>query len=261
MQYPFRRDFFYQVKDSLKEYPVCILIGPLRCGKTVCLKQLNEETEHAKYFDFKALSEDAALLALDEVLESIQRNTEKLFLLDDVSYVKNIETELWNMAHAIDKKTDVKTRIVLAGSQIYALETWVNRAFYEPVGIIRADFISYPEFARYKNVSDKSAETHDQYLKEAAKFHQIPSLKEYLTDCLKETVVSNANTSDYLLDNDCYLVEDHVEYFIQVLVNEREKERSYEIPIHPEAKKQTLNLLKNWGLIRSGTGHSLKHNP
>lgn len=247
MQYSFRRNFYEQVKASLKEYPVTVLLGPLRCGKTVCLKQLNEDLENVRYFDFKILSEDETLSVLDEVLEALQKNAEIIFLLDDVSYVKNIETELWKIADVCHKR-DSNTRIVLAGSLLYAVETWVNRAFHGPIGKIRAGFLSYSEYIRYKNLPEESAETYEQYLQEVALFHQIGSLNEYLEECLEETRIANGNTSDYLLENDCYLVEGHIEYLVQVYLQTVGKEVSNEMPLESNVRKQALQLLKNWGL-------------
>ena len=248
MQYPFHRDFYHQVKESIKTYPVTVFLGPLRCGKTVCLNQLSDDLKHVRYFDFKTLSDDETLGVFDEVLESLGTNTETIFLFDDISYVKNIETELLKIAHAIEGKTEIKTRIVLAGSQIYAVETWVDRAFQEPVGKFKAGFLTYSEYIRYRNLPEPSAEMYEQYVQEAAMFHQIGSLHAYLSECLKETIIANGNTSDYLFLNDCYLVKEHTEYLVKVYEQLCGKESLKDLQMEPDARNQAVQLLKNWGL-------------
>ena len=42
MEYSFFRDFFYDVKSSIEKNAVTFILGPRKCGKTVCLKQLDE---------------------------------------------------------------------------------------------------------------------------------------------------------------------------------------------------------------------------
>ena len=53
MFYDFYRDFYFLVADSIKNNSVTFLLGTRKCGKTVCLHQLNKNGEHTKYIDFK----------------------------------------------------------------------------------------------------------------------------------------------------------------------------------------------------------------
>ena len=55
MFYDFYRDFYFLVADSIKNNSVTFLLGTRKCGKTVCLHQLNKNGEHTKYIDFKTV--------------------------------------------------------------------------------------------------------------------------------------------------------------------------------------------------------------
>lgn len=216
MQYEFRRDFYNLVKESLNQNAVSFLLGTRKCGKTVCLKQLNEELSNSVYIDFKTLNEDEKLGVFDEVIEAIKNNVKKTFLLDEITYVKTAELEICKIANSLADINNSNTKIVLTGSQSVALEAWANRAFAGNVGKIRVDFLTYSEFLRYKNIDEVSAETYNQFLFESADFYQFTSLEDYLKGCLEETIISNNNTSNYIFDNDCYLLKNNVDFLIDV---------------------------------------------
>ena len=204
MQYEFRRDFYHLVKESLEQNSVSFLLGTRKCGKTVCLKQLNEELNNSTYIDFKTLSDDEKLDVFDEVLDSIKNNKDKIYLLDEITYVKTAEVEIYKIANTLADIDNNNTKIVFTGSQSVALEAWANRAFAGNVGKIKVDFLTYSEFLRFKGMNEVSAETYNQFLFESADFYKFVSLEDYLKGCLEETIISNNNTSNYIYNNDCY---------------------------------------------------------
>lgn len=47
MSYTFKRWIYYDTIDKLSLHNVVFLLGPGRCGKTVCLKQLKKDQMHS----------------------------------------------------------------------------------------------------------------------------------------------------------------------------------------------------------------------
>ena len=216
MQFNFYRDFYYGVKQSLLTNSVTFLLGPRKSGKTVCLKQLDDKLENTEYVDFKTLDNDKKNLVFNNISETIKNNDDKIYLLDEITYAGNPELEICSIASQLADINNPKIKIVFAGSQSVALESWANRAFAGNAGKIVADFLSYSEFLEYKGINVVSADTYKQFLYEAADFYHFNSLKEYLKACLEETIVSNANATSYIFDNDCYLIKDNVDFLINV---------------------------------------------
>lgn len=211
MNYTFFRDFYIEVKESLENHKVNFLFGPRKCGKTVCLLQIENSFPTAEYFNFKVLDYDGKNHLFDRVNSSIVNNEDKIYLLDEITYANNPEIEINKIALNFTKNPKTKTRILFTGSQSIALEAWAHRAFAGDCGTVRADFLSYPEFLRYKDIKSINENSYNRFLFEAADFCNVHSLREYLEGCLEETIVSNSKSAEYIFDNDCELLEGNVD--------------------------------------------------
>ena len=129
--YSFKRDIFDETKAALENSSVCFLLGPRKCGKTVCMKQLNEEFDNAIYFNVKAdYNNEAEKRSLVRQIESnIKENKSVVYLIDEVTYLANPDKDIVRIAEAFNETDNKNTKIVFAGSQSKALESWGHIAF------------------------------------------------------------------------------------------------------------------------------------
>lgn len=216
MGYIFRRDFYNQMIESINNNSVTFLLGTRKCGKTVCLSQLYETLPYSRYVDFKTIADFSDKVdVFRDILDSINENEKIVYLLDEVTYVPNVDARICEIASALTFSNNTNTKIVFTGSQLLALNTWADRAFAGNVGKVSVDFLTYSEFLRYKGLTEISPNTYSQFLYEVADFCKFKSLEDYLKGCMEETIISNANTSNYIFDNDCDLIKDNED----VLVN------------------------------------------
>ena len=250
MQFSFHRDFYNMVRDTILRNSVSFLLGPLKCGKSVCLRQIHDEIGNSEYVDLK---KDACgdlykqLEVFDRIFQAIKSNEDRLFLLDEITYVINVEFQIKEMARIFDDYSNNKTKNVITGSQSVALNAWANRAFGIDAGYIDAGFLTYTEFLRYKGLKEISAQTFNAFLYDSVAFHNITSLKEYLTRCIEETYISNDHTTEYIFDNDIFLIEDKIDLLVDLcsqalfpLVNKHIDKKNLE---------QALIFLNQCGLI------------
>lgn len=203
----FKRKIFYEVQEKLKQKNVVFLAGPRKCGKTVCLEQLNRETENSTLINFKTLSDNASVNKIDEIIDSVVAGESKVYLLDEVTYAYHPEEELARIAdaytHAVANGIKAKTKIVLTGSQSIALKVWGLRAFCNQAGYVESDFLDYAEWLEYKNRNDVSEESFREFVLGTKDFYNFSSIKEYLEGCLLETVISNDKSKNLVLGNEC----------------------------------------------------------
>ena len=184
MQFPFHRDFYNTVKDAIFGNSVSFLMGPWKCGKTVCLRQVCEEFGNSEYVDFTTFSSDDECASFDEqlkvfdrIFQAVEKNENRIFLLDGITYVTYADCQIKELARIFDDYSNNKTQIVFTGSQSVALNAWANRAFGEDAGYIYAELLTYSEFIRYKGLEEDSAQTFNSFLYDSAAFHNITSLK------------------------------------------------------------------------------------
>ena len=217
MFYDFYRDFYFLVADSIKNNSVTFLLGTRKCGKTVCLHQLNKNGEHTKYIDFKTVpNADDQIDIFRVILDSINKNEDIIYLLDEITYVENAEAKICEIANAFTEINNTKTKLVFTGSQSVALNAWADRAFAGNASKISVDFLTYSEFLRYKGLVEHTPETYNQFLYEVADFYKFISLENYLQGCIEETIVSNNKASNYIFDNECDLIQDKVDLLINI---------------------------------------------
>ena len=213
MSFSFRRVIYGNIQEGLKRFHVIFLLGPRKCGKTVALRQVEEDRGDAVYVDFKGLTREESQDVFSEICESIRMGREKVYLLDEITYAFFPEYEIERIAVAYTEVERAQTRVVLTGSQSVALETWGMRSFSAKALYLREDFLSYPEWLSYmqevhpEESMEPSEDTYQRFLKGTRKFYDFSSLAEYLQGCLEETIISNQKTSNVLFGNDCYLLD------------------------------------------------------
>lgn len=205
--YQFKRDFYYEVKESFSKSNFIFLLGPRKCGKTVALLQLRDELSNAIYYDFKGLSEDESRGVFGRIRDAMVKDDDTVFLLDEITYAWSPEREIEGLALRLAEAPIYKTKVVFTGSQSVALEAWANRSFCGNAVKIRADFLSYDEWLRYKGITISTEETYLQFLVGAEEFYNFTSLEGYLQACLDETIISNKKTDNVIVGNDAYLVD------------------------------------------------------
>lgn len=205
-KYDFKRSFYYDVEKSVERNKVTFILGPRKCGKTVCMEQLADSIKTAVYVDFKQKSDDEGFDVFLKIRESIQNDERVIYLLDEITYAPNPEKMICMFAQMFSEYDTNQVRVVFAGSQSLALEAWGHTAFAGCAGYIRPDFLSYGEWLAYKQIEGASAESYEQFLYGAMDFYGIDSMQDYLQGCINETILSNTKTSNYIYGNDCSLL-------------------------------------------------------
>ncbi len=207
MQNSFRCNIFYKLQKALLDKDVIFLLGPRKCGKTVCLMQHSDELCNSVLIDFKTLSDDESVLKVNQIIEDILGGADIIYLLDEVTNMFHPEEEIARIAQsytrAIATGVNIKTKIVFTGSQSVALHSWGKRAFCGNASYVMADFLSYAEWLSYKGLSDVSEDTFKQFITGTKEFYKFISLKDYLEGCLEETVTSNIKSKNLIVGNEC----------------------------------------------------------
>jgi len=210
-KYPFKRDFYEDVVGSIKKNKATFVLGPRKCGKTVCLTQIEDNFKNAEYVNFKEIEYDRDIQDVFlKVQESIKNDENKIYLLDEITYALNPEIDICILARLFSEYDTKNIRVVFSGSQSLALERWGSTAFCGNAGFIEADFLSYAEWLKYKQIETPSAESYERFLYESPEFYGLDSMRRYLKGCLDETVVSNNKTKNYIYGNDCNLLTDEI---------------------------------------------------
>ena len=207
MKYTFKRKIYYELQENFETQCNIFLLGPRKCGKTVCLQQIANDYPNAKYYNMKILSQ----LQMDDVFlkihQSIESNESIIYLLDEITYADFPEREINSIAVMFSEYDNHNTRIVYTGSQSAALEAWASRAFCGNAALIYVDFLQYDEWLQYRGLTEISSKTYSEFLYTVRDFYHLHSLREYLQGCLEETIVSNMKTDNIILGNDCSLLD------------------------------------------------------
>lgn len=217
--YSFKRSFYYDVEKAIKESSVTFVLGARRCGKTVCLHQLEEAFSQSEEFD-KVIYADAKRSLEDNLSKSkfinsvktaIENNESVLFLIDETTYLNQPDGAIMDIQDAFTSCHNTNTKVVFTGSQSMALDCWGHRAFAGDAVYIEADFLSYPEWLAFKGVSEVSENTYAQFIAGTREFYSnFHSTKEYLRGCLEETVISNHKSLNIIYNNDCSSLNDEM---------------------------------------------------
>lgn len=213
--YPFKRDFYYDLVISATNNKATFLLGPRKCGKTVSLKQAEKHFANAEYIDFKTLPDTDKLDAIDHVCNSIREGEEKVYLLDEITYSYNPELEINKISEMFSETSNSSTHVVFTGSQSIAIESWAHRAFGGNAAFIRSDFLKYNEWLKYTHL-DNNEDSYEKFLLEVADFYNFTSLKDYLAGCIDETLVSNLKTTNAVWGNNVYLIKDDIDSLLDI---------------------------------------------
>lgn len=217
MKYDFHRDFYNLIETSAKLHSVIFLLGPRMCGKTVCLNQLHHSIADSVLTDFTAIPDRLEQIEVfRNILDAINADADKVFLLDGMTYVHDADLMLDQIAEADSESENRNTKIVFTGSQSVALSTWADRAFAGNAAKIYCDFLSYNEYLKYEGLAEHSLETYNRFLSGSAYLHNISSLESYLNGCMKATAISNENAYNYIYYNECDLIENNVGLLVAI---------------------------------------------
>lgn len=207
MNYPFKRDFYTQLKDSAHSFLITALLGPRKCGKTVALTQLDEELPNSKYYDAKGMTSNEHITLLANILESIESNEDIIYLIDETTYIDCADTFIENIAVQSRRYKSTNTHVVFTGSQSLALRCWIDRSFGGCAGYVRIDFMNYAEWLRYmseityEDYGHPTELNYIEFLSSIDKFYALSSLEDYLHACLEETVISNSHSMNVIFNN------------------------------------------------------------
>ena len=202
MIYEFKRTMFYEIQEALSSDRAIFLLGPRKCGKTVCLKQISEQIPDTVYVDIKQEDEDAVIDLIDNVISSIRTDEKITYLLDEVTYMPFPEKTIARIANELTSSPGRNTRVVFAGSQSVAIKTWGRRAFGGFAKFVCTDFLTYPEWLAYKGRKDITEKSYNDFISGTREFYgDFESLDEYLRGCIDETVLSNLKSSNVLFGN------------------------------------------------------------
>lgn len=217
-KYQFKRSCYYETKAAIQNYNISFILGPRKCGKTVCMRQLESSLQNTVYADMKSefTTDDERRTYLQQILESIKQNSEVVYLIDEATYLALPDKDIARIAGAFAEYQNTNTKVVFSGSQSKALEFWGHIACGGNAGFIRVDFLSYPEWLAYKGMTEVSEQTYFDFLFGIRDFYKdFSGTKEYLQGCLDETVISNRKSIEYVLDN--YTDELTVDVLLDVL--------------------------------------------
>ena len=205
-EYPFKRNFYYETEKAIEKSAVSFVLGARKCGKSICMKQLESSIKEAVYVDVKKDFENdiEKIKFMKQVRNDIENNKKIVYLIDEATYLHFPDKEIAETAGAFSDVKNTNTKIVFAGSQSKALDCWGHRAFAGNASFITADFLSYPEWLAYKGITEVSARTYQDFITGTREFYsEFTSTKDYLQGCLDEKVLSNQKAVEIIFENDC----------------------------------------------------------
>lgn len=241
-RYTFKRYIYDDIVSCFGRQSVIFLLGPRKCGKTVCLHQLCDSYDNSEYIDFKNLNDEESIDAFKRIRTSIENNEDKKYFLDEITYAFYPDKEIERIAITLDENSGRNTKIVFAGSQSRALEYWGHRSFASSAGFIRADFINYSEWMRYKGIKEASEESYMDFLYHVSDFYGFSSIEEYIKGCLDETIISNLKATEVIFGNDVSLLSsDNIDELLDICYTTL-------FILHNQVGVQTFQMDKNKNL-------------
>ena len=95
------------------------------------MKQLNKALNNSLYFNLKEMLEDDIVDLTDKIKEDIEQNKDVVYLIDGATYFTFSRKSNCNDCISYVDADNSNTKVVFAGSQSVALETWANRLLLE----------------------------------------------------------------------------------------------------------------------------------
>lgn len=209
MEYSFKRDFYEMLIKEINKKFVIFLCGPVKSGKTICLKQVQHDFPNAFYYSSKDIDENL----LNKIKDDIRNYKEHIFLLDDIADVPNAEFLIYDLACEFTYTNNMVTKVVFAGNQYPALYLWGCRSFAGQQGNVYADFLTYHEYLRWKGSTDISYDTYQEFIREVS--------IDYV--CIREAlamdfrIIDHKNSTFDVLSN--YFSHYHDYYTCKIITN------------------------------------------
>lgn len=203
-KYTFKRSFYYEAEKAINDSSISFILGTRKCGKTVCMHQLENSLENAVYLDMKSEfdTDEERRNAVNEILKSIANNVSIVYLIDEATYMAAPDKDIAKIAGAFSEYDNSDTKVVFSGSQSKALEFWGHIACGGNAAFIKTSFLSYPEWLAFKGITEISEKTYTEFLFNSRDFYKdFSNTKEYLQGCLDETVISNRKSVEYIMGN------------------------------------------------------------
>lgn len=206
---PFYRKIFYQCKNYLDNInkKFCIITGPRKVGKTYCLRQLQDLYANAEYINFKLISgEDKQWEVIDRICKD---KSSTIYLLDEITYLQYYDKAFYTLADAYTyENQNSKVKIIMTGSQPFALKFFSNLAFASDAHSIMTSFLDFEEWLVFKGNLQYNQPyncTEDDYLDfllNSGDFMGVESNEEYLSYCVDETIKSELKS----VENICTMI-------------------------------------------------------
>lgn len=117
-EYPFKRNFYYETEKAIEKSAVSFVLGARKCGKSICMKQLESSIKEAVYVDVKKdfESDIEKIKFMKQVRNDIENNKKIVYLIDEATYLHFPDKEIAETAGAFSDVKNTNTKIVFAGS-------------------------------------------------------------------------------------------------------------------------------------------------
>lgn len=204
----FKRKIFYQLKDFIEDskFNIAILAGPRKCGKSVCLKQIANEYNVKQIYDFKSIDSDDKRM---DVFDDIMNIKEGIVLIDEITYLNGFMSRIYDLDSSVEDNTakGIKDgrKIIITGSQIYALNRAAAMTVSTKAKYIQTSFIDFEEWLVYRNKMSKYGENYcptdldfKDFMINSADFCKIYNNVRYISDSLDETIKSQGKSYDII---------------------------------------------------------------
>ena len=157
-KYEFKRSFYYEAEKAVKDNNISFILGARKCGKTVCMHQLENSFENAVYLDMKSEfdTDEKRRNAVNGILKNIANNDSIVYLIDEATYMATPDKDIAKIAGAFSEYDNHNTKVVFSGSQSKALEFWGHIACGVNAAFIKTSFLSYPEWLAFKGTAEVS---------------------------------------------------------------------------------------------------------
>lgn len=201
-EFEFHRKIYYECLEWIDKDDTFILVitGPRKCGKTFCLDQVSKKY-NVELYDFKLNEKDNKGVNYFE--DVILPATEGLFLLDEITYLPDYRDYLIRLnKHRIEcqnKGIKYTKKVVITGSQSYAIDKIVSIALSASAETIQTSFIDFEEWLLWRNKISKydecyipTIEDFKDYMNNSSDFTKIRDNIKYIEDCIAETIVSES---------------------------------------------------------------------
>lgn len=140
-----RRDQFSELYNKTIGSPrITCLYGLRRTGKTVLLFQLaGELIKHSKKVIYITINKPSSTKDLFELLDQNKHKYDYI-IIDEIAYLSGLS--IW--ASRLEFYNSSGTKLIISGTQSYAINLAENSTLFDRIDIINTTYISYREYAR-----------------------------------------------------------------------------------------------------------------